>query len=82
MPAIFSGISPYSSFLVSSKCLTMAANILFVRVTRVVFADEVVGGLDNMATSPLLPNLVTLCTVCEGHRKRDHCQRCFVSLIF
>ena len=58
MPEIFSGISPYSSLLVSSKCLTMAANILFVRVTRGVFADEVVGGLDNMATRPLLPNLV------------------------
>ena len=58
MPEIFSGISPYSSLLISSKCLTMAANILFVRVTRVVFADEVVSGLDNMATSPLLPNFV------------------------
>ena len=58
MPEIFSGISPYSSLLVSSKCLTMAANILFVHVTRGVFADEVVGGLDNMATSPILPNLV------------------------
>ena len=58
MPEIFSGISPYSSLLISSKWLTMAANILFVGVTRVVFADEVVGGLDNMAASPLLPNLV------------------------
>ena len=28
MPEIFSGIAPYSSLLVSSKCLTMAANIL------------------------------------------------------
>ena len=58
MPEIFSGISPYSSLLVSSKCLTMAANILFVHVTRGVFADKDVGGLDNMATSPILPNLV------------------------
>ena len=58
MPEIFSGIAPYSSLLVFSKCLTMAVNILFVRVTRGVFADEVVSGLDNMATSPLLPNLV------------------------
>ena len=29
----------------------MAANILFVRVTRGVLADEVVGGLGRMATS-------------------------------
>ena len=58
MPDIFSGIAPYSSLLVFSKCLTIAANILFVRVTRGVFADEVVSGLDNMATSPLLPNFV------------------------
>ena len=58
MPEIFSVIPLYSSLLVSSKCLTMAANILFIRVTRGVFADEVVGGLDNMATRPLLPNLV------------------------
>ena len=57
MPEIFSGISPYSSLLVSSKCQTMAANILFVRVTRVVFADEVVGGLDNMATTNLVYSL-------------------------
>ena len=49
MPEIFSVIPLYSSLLVSSKCLTMAANILFIRVTRGVFADEVVGGLDNMA---------------------------------
>ena len=58
MPEIFSGIATYSSLLVFSKCFTMAANILFVRVTRGVFADEVVRGLDNMATSLLLPNLV------------------------
>ena len=31
--------------------LTMAANILFVRVTRGVLADEVVGGLGRMASS-------------------------------
>ena len=36
----------------------MAANILFVRVTRGVLADEAVGGLDRMATSALLPNVV------------------------
>ena len=48
----------YSSWLISSKCLTMAASILFVRVTRGVFADEVVGGLDRMATRALLPNVV------------------------
>ena len=74
MPEIFSGISPYSSLLVSSKCLTMTANMLFVRVTRGVFVNEVVGGLVLFYQ--------TLCTVCEGHRKRDHCQRCFVPLIF
>ena len=34
----------------------MAANILFVRVTRGVLADEVVGKSDRMATSALLPN--------------------------
>ena len=36
----------------------MAASILFVRVTRGVFADEVVGGLDRMATRALLPKFV------------------------
>ena len=42
---VFISILSYSSWLISSKCLTMAASILFVRVTRGVFADEVVGGL-------------------------------------
>ena len=41
-----------------SKCSTMAANILFIRVTRSVLADEVVGGLNRMATSALLPNVL------------------------
>ena len=36
----------------------MEANILFVRVTRGVLAEEVVGGLDRMATSALSPNVV------------------------
>ena len=39
-------------------CLTMAASIFFVCVTRGVFADEVVGGLDRMTTRALLPNVV------------------------
>ena len=59
----------------------MAASILFVRVTRGVFADEVVGGLDRMATRALLPN-VDLCKVCEGRHKRDHYRRCLMPLIF
>ena len=48
---IFSGICPYSLRLFSSKCTTMAADILFVRVTRVVLAYEVVGRLGRMASS-------------------------------
>ena len=41
-----------------SKYSTMAANILFARVTRSVLADEVVGVLDRMATNALLPNVL------------------------
>ena len=55
---IFTGILSYSSWLISLKCLTIAVSILFLRVTRGVFADENVGGLDRMATSALLPNVV------------------------
>ena len=36
----------------------MAASILLVRVTRGVFDDEMEGGLDRMATMPLLPEVV------------------------
>ena len=36
----------------------MAANILFVRVTRGVLADEGVGGFDKMAIGSLLPDVV------------------------
>ena len=40
----------------------MAANILFVRVTRGVLSDEVVGGLDRMASS------VSYKCYCDGRR--------------
>ena len=55
---VFISVLSYSSWLISSKCLMMAASILVVRVTRGVFADEVVGGLDRMATRALSPNVV------------------------
>ena len=44
----------------------MAANILFVRVTRGVLVDEVVGGLGRMASSV---SYKMLCKVCEVRRK-------------
>ena len=47
----------YSSRFFPSKCLTMAARILLVRVTRGVLDDEVEGGLERMATIPLLPKV-------------------------
>ena len=53
----FSKSCSYSSRLFSSKCFTMAASILLVRVTRGVFDDEDEGGLVRMATIPLLPNV-------------------------
>lgn len=53
----FSRSCSYSSRLFSSKCFTMAASILLVRVTRGVFDDEDEGGLERMATIPLLPNV-------------------------
>ena len=48
----------------------MAANILFVRATRGVLADEVVGGLGRMATSANLTKM--LYKVCEGRRNSGH----------
>ena len=36
----------------------MAGDIFFILVTRGVLADEVVGGLDRMVTSALLPNVM------------------------
>ena len=66
---IFTGILFYSSGLISSNCLTVAVSILFVRVTRGVFADEDVGGLDRMASAlcngvPLPPKF----SLCYFHR--------------
>ena len=52
----------------------MAANILFVLVTRGVLADEVVGGLDRWRPVPFYQ---MLCKVCEGRRKIDHFWRSF-----
>ena len=47
----------YSSWLFSSKCFTMAARILLVRVTRGFFDCDVDGACERIATTPFLPNL-------------------------
>lgn len=55
---MFQGIFPHSLWFFSSKCLTMAANVLFVRVTRGIFAVEVVDGFEKMPTGTRSPNVV------------------------